>query len=101
MGFEPKYEAGTQGLRRIMPPDRVWLALMYRAGAFAFATSDEDASASDNGSAFEKAYAKHYTFDRKATFEMRYARFRRYGDHRNADAYLGQLDDDLRGPAGN
>jgi hypothetical protein len=102
MGFDPKFDAGAQGMRRFIPPDRVWLALMYRAGAFAFATGDEDPRfSSDSGSVFERAYGRHFTFDKFATFEMRYARFRRYGDVRDPEPYQGQLSEELRGPVGN
>jgi hypothetical protein len=102
LGFDPKFDATTQGVRRLIPPDRVWLALMYRAGAFAFATSSEDKRyANVSGSVFERAYNLHFTFDKFATFEMRYARFRRYGDTRDPERYQGQLTEELFGPSNN
>jgi hypothetical protein len=103
MSFDWRYDSQTQGIRRLLPPDRVWLGLMYRAGAFAFATSDQDPNFKipDDATVFERAYATHYTFDKYATFEMRYARFRRYNDSRDAETYQGQLADQLKGPGGN
>jgi hypothetical protein len=102
MGFEPRYDATGQGMRRVIPADRIWLALMHRAGAFAFATRDEDLRFDNEaGSVFERAYLRHFTFDKFATFEMRYARYRRYGDKRNAEPYQGQLAEELRGPPEN
>jgi hypothetical protein len=70
LGYEPRHE-GESALRRIMPPDRVWLAMMHRAGTHAFARGQEELPASD-------ALADRYpTFDRYGTFEMNYYRFRR------------------------
>jgi hypothetical protein len=101
MGFDPRYDPTGQGLRRVIPADRLWLALMHRAGAFAFATqSDDQRFDSENASVFERAYLRHYTFDKFATFEMRYARYRRYGDKRNPEPYQGQLAEELAGPVG-
>ena len=38
LGFNPEYEEGMM-VRRVLPPDRVWLALMHRAGSYAFANA--------------------------------------------------------------
>jgi hypothetical protein len=59
LGFDPQAEPG---LRRRLPPDRVWLAMMHRAGAGPFANGDNP------------------TFDPDGSFELRYARLRRYRD---------------------
>jgi hypothetical protein len=59
LGFDPTADADAPKLRRFMPPDRVWLALMHRAGAGPL--SQPDAT----------------TFDPEGSFEMRYARERR------------------------
>jgi hypothetical protein len=61
MGFETHAEKRA-GILRVLPPDRVWLALMHRASAEPFATSDLEAD----------------TFDPNGSFEFRYQRYRRY-----------------------
>lgn len=60
-GPDHKHEPGQPGaaLRRILPPDRVWLAMMNRASEVSFARSEKHA------------------FDEDGTFSLRYARFRR------------------------
>jgi hypothetical protein len=59
LGFDPSVDPQGSAIRSVMPPDRVWLALMHRAGAGPF--SSEGAT----------------TFDPEGTFELRYARQRR------------------------
>jgi hypothetical protein len=78
MGFQPECDPKEPGLRQVLPPDRVWLALMHRAGLGPFAWGDKP------------------TFDPEATFELRYARFRRYGDSRAPLPYHGEFDKELR-----
>jgi hypothetical protein len=76
LSFDAKYDPSdpTHALRQVMPPDRVWLALMHRAGTYAFSAGGD-------------------TFDPKGNFELRYARYRRYGDNRQALPYRkGELD---------
>lgn len=58
LGFDANVEA-TPTIRQVLPPDRVWLALMNHAGRGPFAR--------EGGT----------TFDPEATFELRYARYRR------------------------
>ena len=89
MGFEAKYEPGVAGggLRNILPPDRVWLALMQRAGAYAFANSEDEEVKEPHG-----PYERYLTFDKYSTFEIRYARYRRYSDERDALPDLGEFD---------
>jgi hypothetical protein len=84
LGFEPRVQ-GESGLRSILPSDRVWLALMRHAGAYPL-NSTEDSPEQPY------AYDRFRTFDRDATFELRYQRYRRYGDQRGALPYLGELD---------
>jgi hypothetical protein len=55
------------GMRSVLPPDRVWLALMHRAGATCLSRGDNAP-----------------TFDAEGTFESYYSRFRRYDDGPNA-----------------
>jgi hypothetical protein len=89
IGFEAKYDARAPGsaARSILPPDRVWLALMQRAGAYAFANSeDEDEKAKSS------PYLRYRTFDKYSTFELRYARHRRFGDFHEPLPDLGEFD---------
>src|SRR5205823_13532779 len=53
-------------LRRVMPPDRVWLGLMYRAGVYAFSSDEDDKPPNPT-----TLYEKYYTFDKSGTFELR------------------------------
>ena len=93
MFFDPSYEPGGGGIRRVLPADRVWLAMMFRAGAFSFANA-EDSLAKDQNS----NYDRFYTFDKYGTFEYRYARYRRYGNGRDPVVYGHEMDQELRGP---
>lgn len=63
------YEPGkTAGLRRYLPPDMVWLAMMHRlSGTGSLATKSEA-----SGKLLDPN-----TFDRHGNFEMRYHRYRR------------------------
>ncbi len=88
MFFEPKYEAGPEHLvRHVLPPDRVWLALMHRAGAYALSHREDPRMSSS-----PSYYDRYVTFDKYGSFEMRYARYRRYGDNREPLPYLGEFD---------
>jgi hypothetical protein len=92
MGFDPDYDpsSSSRAMRSILPSDRVWLALMQRAGAYAFANStDEDVKDP------QSAYDRYVTFDKYSTFELRYARYRRFNDHREALPYLGEFDQEV------
>lgn len=59
LGFEREVEPQAGGIRRLIPPDRVWLGMMHRLGARPLWQEDST------------------TFDPEGTFELRYARFRR------------------------
>jgi hypothetical protein len=63
LGFEYNADANTPKVRNLMPPDRVWLAMMNRAGSTALSQGED-----------------YVTFDPEGSFEMRYARLRRYRD---------------------
>jgi hypothetical protein len=78
MGFEPSYEPNQPGgmVRRVLPADRVWLAMMHRAGKIALNWGGDTPEHAES-------------FDRNGTFELRYARYRRYNDHREPLAYDG------------
>jgi hypothetical protein len=60
LGFQAQVERGEPRGRRLVPPDRVWLALMHRAGLGPFSRSESP------------------TFDADGSFELRYFRLRRY-----------------------
>lgn len=60
LGFEHVVESGAGGTRRLVPPDRVWLGMMHRAGAVPFSQEGRD------------------SFDADGSFELRYARLRRF-----------------------
>jgi len=60
--------------RHFLPPDRVWLALMNRAGRVTFSQTPEDV--------FGVEGPVYPTFDQNGTFEIRYARHRRYTETR-------------------
>jgi hypothetical protein len=78
MGFQPEYDPNQPIMRQVLPPDRLWLALMHRAGMGPFSHEDDS------------------TFDPEATFELRYSRYRRYGDSRGPLPYLGEFDKELQ-----
>jgi hypothetical protein len=77
--FEPRLDPNQGPLGRVFPPDRVWLALMYRAGAEPFTNSE----------GLE-------TFDQAGNFELRYQRHRRYNESRDPLPYTGEFDRELR-----
>ena len=87
MFFQPNEP--RNGLGRILPPDRAWLALMHRAGAFAFANNEDPDPANAEQ---QSPYAKYITFDKYGNFELRYARYRRYSDAREALTYQGEFE---------
>jgi uncharacterized membrane protein required for colicin V production len=94
LGFEPRYDADASSvIRQLLPPDRTWLALLFRAGAYPLANREDPTAASD-----ATRYDRFYTFDRYGTFEARYAHYRRYGDGREPAAYQHEFDKDLLGP---
>jgi hypothetical protein len=88
MDFEPRDRNNEGGLRRFLPPDRVWLALMHYAGANGFARSADNELA-------DSPYDRYPTFDRSGTFELRYWRYRRYSDREGPMPYYGELDFEL------
>ena len=98
LDFRPRV-SNDSGPRSIFPPDRVWLAMMRYAGAHALAWEEDDPSAANR-------YDQYRTFDRHATFEQRYLRYRRYSDGtppsaigaggaRGSLPYHGELDHEL------
>ena len=77
MNFEYKIDAekGSQAMRKFLPPDRLWLAMIQRASIGSFRTGQEE---------------EMTPFDKNATFEIRYARYRRYGEGREALTHQGE-----------
>ena len=88
MDFEPRSRNEGE-MRRILPPDRVWLALMHYAGANGFARSADNEAA-------DSPFDRYPTFDRGGTFELRYWRYRRYSDKEGPMPYHGELDLELK-----
>jgi hypothetical protein len=62
LGFDATTDPRTMALRRFIPPDRVWLAMLNRSSRGAFAGSEPT------------------PFDPEADYELRYARLRRTRD---------------------
>jgi hypothetical protein len=97
MSFDPTYDTDSAtSIRQFLPPDRVWLGLMYRAGAFGFATAEEDnRPETEQFPDTSEYYKKHFTFDKFGSFEVRYERYRRYTDTRDPLTYSGEFDNEL------
>ncbi len=66
--------------RSVMPPDRVWLALMHRAGTHSFGRAELSEQERAETPASTDAADYYRTFDRFGTFESNYYRFRRVPD---------------------
>jgi hypothetical protein len=92
LGFEWKGQ-GSSPVRRFLPPDHMWLALMRHAGAYPLANQEDDDR--DRPGREGGPYDDSITFDQTGTFEIRYERYRRYGDRRDKLPYNGELDREL------
>jgi colicin V production protein len=95
--FKPR-GPGETGTRSIFPPDRVWLAMMRYAGANPLAWEEAPGEG-------DTPYDRYLTFDRYGTFEVRYQRYRRFGENRPQELsdgqryiYRGELDRELHKP---
>jgi hypothetical protein len=73
LDFEPRTESES-GLRSVMPPDRVWLAMMHRASTHSFSRS-RGAGPVPTG-----ADPDFHSFDPTGAFETNYLRLRRVPD---------------------
>jgi hypothetical protein len=82
LDFEPR-SANESGVRSMLPPDRVWLALL------------RNASQSPLGWKEDKIEGGPVVFDREGTFELRYLRHRRTTETRPALPYSGEFDREL------
>lgn len=93
LGFSMR-KPDEPGLRRFLPADRVWLALMRHAGAYPLAWSEpkEDTGKKDEE---KNAFDFWETFDREGTYELRYSRYRRHTDQRGPLTYQGEFDREL------
>jgi hypothetical protein len=76
--------------RSWMPPDRLWLAMMRQASAYALSGKEENPQG-------ETTYDRYSTFDKHGTFELRYQRYRRNTDTRGPMPYYGEFDKELYG----
>jgi hypothetical protein len=73
------YEPGKP-LRKVLPPDLVWLAMMHRlSGASLTRGLDPDTD-------------QPIRFDRNGSFELRYSRYRRWGEDGTARQYRGEIE---------
>ena len=100
MFFEYRHdpEQPAAVVRRVLPPDRVWLALMRRAGAYAF-SNREDPGADRPADFFSERFTReHLTFDKYGTFELRYARYRRTDNAGRTLPYHGECDREVHKP---
>ncbi len=84
LGYEPRTPQES-GLRRLMPPDRVWLALMRHAGAYPLASLEDEPDK-------DTPYERFRTFDRAGSYELRYRRHRRHSEAREPLPYGGEFD---------
>lgn len=84
MDFDPP-SSTEAGWRRIFPADRVWLAQMRHASTMPFSWK-EDKNDPAGGPV---------TFDREATFELRYMRYRRSTESRPPLTYNGEFDREI------
>jgi hypothetical protein len=87
MDFEPR-SATEPAYRSFFPGDRVWLALMRHAGAGPVSWKMDDPDAAT-------AVDRYGTFDRNATFELRYMRYRRGFQGGPPMPYVGEFDREL------
>jgi hypothetical protein len=87
LDFEPRGPT-EMPWRRMLPPDRVWLALMHHAGSYPLNSEivDPDAPVAD----------RFKTFDRHGTFELRYLRYRRNNAGKEPRPYLGEFERELK-----
>jgi hypothetical protein len=82
LDFETR-AVNESGVRSLVPPDRVWLALM------------RNASQTPLGWKEDKFEGGPVVFDREGTFELRYQRYRRTTETRPAMVYSGEFDREL------
>jgi hypothetical protein len=94
MSFDWQYSESDSMVRQLFPPDRLWLALMRRAGAYPL-SNEEDLKAKADENKDSYYYDRSITFDKYGTFELRYQRYRRYGDKRNPLQYQGEFDKEI------
>jgi hypothetical protein len=71
LGFDARVGQGNGGLRRALPPDRVWLALVRRGSVGSLGAGGDG-------------------FDPRGYFELGYQRHRRFGEKRDAQRYAGE-----------
>jgi len=84
MDFEPRV-GNEPGWRTFFPPDRVWLSLMRSASSGSFSWKEDKMDAAGGP----------VVFDREATFELRYLRYRRSTETRPAMPYFGEFDREI------
>jgi uncharacterized membrane protein len=96
MFFEPGIDREKDNaLRRFLPPDRVWLSLMYQAGRYSFANNLDERGSGKRGS--DSPLDQYQTFDKYGTFELRYSKYRRYSAKTRWEPqpYKGEFDSQM------
>jgi hypothetical protein len=78
LGFEPYRPGDSAPLRKVLPPDMVWLAMMHRLSGAGLSAGDD-------------------RFDSHSNFELRYERYRRFvidekSNEEKTLPYRGELD---------
>ncbi len=86
LGFEPHSESEWP-LRTLLPPDRVWLAMMRHASYYPLARGQLPPAGNQ-----DPDYPRTWRFDPEGTFEERYLRYRRYNDERGPLPFTGAPD---------
>jgi hypothetical protein len=95
-GFDPNE---APGVRHFLPPDHVWLAMMRHAGSYSFPFFEDEEFEKQNGREPDTLAERYITFDKYATFELRYLRYRRYnGSPDSPMKYRGELDREVHEP---
>jgi hypothetical protein len=89
----------VSAIRHVLPPEHVWLAMMRWAGSHPFAFFEDEEFHKQNGRDPETLAERYRTFDKYATFELRYLRYRRYnGNPDSPMKYRGELDKEVHQP---
>jgi hypothetical protein len=72
--------------------------MMHRAGAYPFSSSEDSSPGAVGfppGTTGDSYVRRYMTFDKYGTFELRYARYRRSSESRDALPYQGEFDQEL------
>jgi hypothetical protein len=100
LGFDSGSDSKEESaIRQFLPPDHVWLTMMRRAGSYPFPFFEDEQFEKQNGREPEMLFERYITFDKYATFELRYLRYRRFtGSPDTPLKYRGELDKEIHQP---